>query len=31
MVRGSVGHEADFIDATADTEVDLRLPLEVDM
>ena len=29
--EGSVGHEADFVDATADTEVDLRLPLEVDM
>ena len=29
--EGSVRHEADFVDATADTEVDLRLPLEVDM
>ena len=29
--EGSVGHEADFVDAAADTEVDLRLPLEVDM
>ena len=28
--EGSVGHEADFVDATADTEVDMRLPLEVD-
>ena len=26
----SVGHEADFVDASADTEVDVRLPLEVD-
>ena len=29
--QGSGGHEADFVDATADTEVDLRLLLEVDM
>ena len=29
--EGIVGHKADFVDATADTEVDLRLPLEVDM
>ena len=29
--EGSVGHEADFVDATADMEVDLCLPLEVDM
>ena len=28
--EGSVGHKADFVDATADTEVDLRLPLKVD-
>ena len=28
--EGSVGHEADFVDATADTEVDMRLHLEVD-
>ena len=27
----SVGHEADFVDASADTEVDVRLPLEVDL
>ena len=27
---GSVGHKADFVDASADTEVDVRLPLEVD-
>ena len=26
--EGSFGHEADFVDATADTEVDMRLPLE---
>ena len=26
----SVGHEADFVDASADMEVDVRLPLEVD-
>ena len=26
----SVGHEVDFVDASADTEVDVRLPLEVD-
>ena len=26
----SVRHEADFVDASADTEVDVRLPLEVD-
>ena len=29
--EGSVGHEADLVDATADTEVDLHLPLEVYM
>ena len=28
--EGSVGHEADFVDAAADTEVDMHLPLEVD-
>ena len=28
---GSVGPEADFVDATADTQVDLRLPIVVDM
>ena len=27
----SVGHEADFVDVTADTQVNLRLPLEVDI
>ena len=26
----SVGHEAAFVDASADTEVDVRLPPEVD-
>ena len=26
----SVGHKADFVDASADTEVDVRLPPEVD-
>ena len=26
----SVGQEADFVDASADTEVDVHLPLEVD-
>ena len=29
--EGSVGPDADFVDATAETEVELRLPLEVDM
>ena len=29
--EGSVGHDTDFVDATADMERDLRLPLEVDM
>ena len=29
--EGSVGHEADFVDATVDREVELRLPLEVNM
>ena len=29
--EGCVRHEADFVDATADMEVDLCLPLEVDM
>ena len=29
--EGSVGHEADFVDTTGDMEVELRLPLEVDM
>ena len=29
--EGSVGPEADFVNAPTDTEVDLRLPLEVDM
>ena len=24
------GHEVDFVDASANTEVDVRLPLEVD-
>ena len=28
---GGVGHKADFVDATADTEFDMSLPLEVDM
>ena len=28
---GSAGHEADFVDTTEDMEVELRLPLEVDM
>ena len=26
----SVGHEGDFVDASADMELDVRLPLEVD-
>ena len=29
--EGSVTHEAAFADASMDMEVDLRLPLEVDM
>ena len=29
--KGSVGPDADFVDTTAETEVELRLPLEVDM
>ena len=29
--EGSVGHEAEFVDTTGDREVELRLPLEVDM
>ena len=28
---GSVGPDADFVDVTTETEVELRLPLEVDM
>ena len=28
--EGSVGHEADFVDSTANTDVDVRVPLEVD-
>ena len=30
MTEYSVGHESDFVDASADTEVDVRLTLEVD-
>ena len=29
--EGSVGHEADFVDTTGDMEVELHLPLELDM
>ena len=29
--EGSVKPDADFVDATADTEVEVRLPLEVDL
>ena len=29
--EGNVGHEADFVDMTGDMEVELHLPLEVDM
>ena len=29
--EGSVGPDADFVDVTIETEVELRLPLEVDM
>ena len=29
--EGSVGYEADFVDTTEDGEVELHLPLEVDM